>query len=695
MLFPSGGQTPLFRQLLVAADVNRDGHRELAVVATGPDSPGEWNQMALHVDGLSGKDGTRLVRWKHDKVGGFIPDSEQFGGTSNFLGTKVLVAPAEDKLGGAGWWVRNSRGWPDVMVPITRKRFGHRDETRLVVVSLEQQRATEKLLDVNAAYSAELTGDGLVDLWYRHHGVDGDRLHALGGTAPERWRRPGGAIPIHDCNGDGVGDLLETRPPGALINPRTRIYSGRDGQIIRRIHTQTSFTNQALLPPNGDLDGGGIPDVLFHCSQNRHLEMAPRLTDSMEIPFGVVSVETGNRLWETPLFKVPPSILQAVKSAKSSLFAYDLLGAAVDLNPDHQAEVLCCFQLQWGFHDDSFAQYWTALVSGAKGRIEWAVPLSDAPYHTTPLDRQARPRLLSSDIDIDSDGDRDWIVIVPRFADSEVCTAEIQARSGRDGNVLWSYRLPTRLDRANTGNFLETFPLPVVGDLDADHVPEIVTIVRSAAETAASVPKYVFLILSIDGTVKTQDAWTGSPGQSTTPSPVLADLDGTGHRSIVIVGQYAEPQTGLTVIGADGRMAWQVPAVVSQSVTELLPVADLQGDGRDELIAWDHQILRVFTGGQNELWTWTSPFEPSMAPARIQLVPANGGNQRSLVVQVGSQFFELDGADGKVLRRGGGLPRNPPHAARHFWLPATSSEAFPIIISHGHSLVALEVLPIP
>jgi uncharacterized protein (TIGR03067 family) len=115
------------------------------------------------------------------------------------------------------------------------------------------------------------------------------------------------------------------------------------------------------------------------------------------------------------------------------------------------------------------------------------------------------------------------------------------------------------------------------------------------------------------------------------------------------------------------------------------------------LIAWNNGVLRVFDGARHEKWTWTSLFDPSIMPGRIQLLADGNGSHRSLLVQFGSQFFELTSADGQLLRHGGGLPReirNRPYTANHFWLPAKSPGAPPVIVSHGRSLVALDVLTV-
>ncbi|MBI3863704.1 MAG: serine/threonine protein kinase [Planctomycetia bacterium] len=679
VLYQAGGQTPVFRQLLVAPDVSDDGHRELVVISTGPSQSGEWNRMDLFVDGLSGRDGERLARWRHDNVGGFMPS--------------VLAG----RFDGATWWARSSRGWPDLLVSIARSRYGNPDEKRLAVVSLEQQRETEKLLDVDVAYPADFDGDGLIDLWYRRHTVEGDRVQALGGTPRELWRRTGGAVPIHDCDGDGVADLLETRPPGALIDAWTRIYSGRDGSIVRRIRTQTSFNNQVLAGPHGDLDGRGIPDILARYFQNRFHDTAPRLDKTMEIPFRAVSTETGDILWDTPMFAVPEPIIQQVKAAKSLLFAYDTFGTAVDLDGDQRPEVLCCFQLQWG-NDDRSAQYWLALVKGATGSVIWAAPLTEGALKTEPLDRHAQPRHVANQTDVNGDGRSDLILVVPRLDDAQTCTAEIQARSGSDGALLWTYALPTQIGRNDAARFLDLVPLPVVGDLDGDGKSEIVLIERQATENDSAAPRYAVILLAADvGKARVLHTWEGVDAQLPTPVPLLADLADNDGSSVVLVGQYDALRTGLTVIGADGAVRWHSPAAVADNVMGLSPVADLDGDGRDELIAWNNGALRAIDGVQQELWTWTSPDGPSIAPGGIQLCSADGG-QRSLVVQFGSQFFELAAGTGRLLRRASGLPReigNRPYSANHFWLPAKSPETLPIVISHRHSLVALEVLTLP
>jgi hypothetical protein len=117
-----------------------------------------------------------------------------------------------------------------------------------------------------------------------------------------------------------------------------------------------------------------------------------------------------------------------------------------------------------------------------------------------------------------------------------------------------------------------------VGQLDDDPYPELF---------AKGTNRYH--IFEHDGTlvrsVVVPDGWLGT-------SPAIGDVDGDPQSEIVVV---SEPGA-VRVLEADGEVKWSASALDATSVSNTATVADLDGDGRGEVIYQDGGSFRILNG---------------------------------------------------------------------------------------------------
>ena len=251
----------------------------------------------IYVDAVSGKGGHRLWHWRTEL-------------------TNADTTP----IGSAFWWGLGSDGWPMLALPIGGKqesggdpdyRFFPPDPPVVHLLGAATGIEEHTVPGLTSPKVADLTGDGLADLW---GAVDG-KLVAIRAEPAEAWRALDGLHAAGDFDGDGMSDLLSNdfeAPPIWPLRPMDRqtalARSGRDGRLLwqtqldaweKRVYglgRTMGYRFMALALPGGDLDGDGVADFVV----SKRVAPPPGKTDDT-LPLEALSGRTGKWLWSTAI----------------------------------------------------------------------------------------------------------------------------------------------------------------------------------------------------------------------------------------------------------------------------------------------------------------------------------------------------------------------------------------------------------
>jgi PQQ-like domain len=575
----------------VAPDIDGDGTRDLIVVsrydgrnpsATASVQPSEPERV--FVDALSGKDGRRLWFWHND-----------------------LEPDRTTRIGAPKWWGRGPDGWPLLVVPLGEdhqrtERFRRSEEpARPIVHILEASTGRERhsVLGLARASLADLDGDGLDDLWGEVNG----ELRAFRGEAPETWRTLGrfnraGAFDRSvdvigsrsvDFDGDGIADTLvaDIQAPGPRKHQTTGSHtavarSGGDGHVIWKteIDPRTnwfdpnnagSYQLSSFPLPAGDLDGDGTSDVIVSKRPQIVLNGGDRM-GAIEL----LSGRSGARIWSANPLR--PFEDQNVDWIEPCIV---LANGTPDLVVQGTTGLSSRARL--------------ARVSGRDGRVLWNIPNSVEGVFD--MFSGNRPHLFA---DLDRDGALDALVIIPHETTAQNNGYELLAVSLRDGQQLWKQPLRFERDINSIGDLR-------VGDVDGDELPEVV-----AVELLGDIGKQE-LSVRVFGGRDGKPRWTWAPGVvqnmgENWTSIALADFDGNGTKHICISYFLPGFLAGKRVVVLDEKGNVRVSRNLSFSASHDLKAADLNGDGRDELLVFDGDARdgRICACDRElkEIWSW-------------------------------------------------------------------------------------------
>ncbi len=601
--------------LIVAPDLDGDGMRDVVAVSRYngryPFRMNSGEPHRIYVDALSGKDGRSLWWWSTDVQTSYDPAS-------------LLVWPPF-------WWARGDDGWPMLALPLGGRLkgdtgraagTGQEEPPRIHLLSGSRGRELHSLEGLSWPESADLDGDGLDDLW---GSVDG-KLRAFRAPGPVGWRMLGRFDGAGDLDGDGIGDVL-TRPSDEIASnsPMVEARSGRDGHLLwqTRAAWDSSIADRMTLGihriateplPGGDVDADGTADVLVW----REIRFFPVGVGPLAtLSLMALSGRTGRRLW----------------SAGSLPVGFDATGYSDieqldvrSIRPGEPADLIV-------LHGSPFArpgsvppgtvyrQTRLARVSGRDGRIAWDSPLFER--KGTPMPRMLNlPRTFG---DLDGDGSLDLVAMVQ----VDGTTFELRAISLADGRALWSR--PARF---------HPHPFPALDTGDGDGRAEV--LVRTPLDGDPRGNVEVAALDGRDGSAR----WTWRGGRDSLRDKrdfCTADLDGKGRRSVCLIVRSSVDSRRIVVLDADGRE--RVGRDLKFGMPSRILAADLDGDGRDELLFLEGDRLHAVRGDLSDLWAQSSR-------EGVERVIAAASGQPSVVVT--EAMIGLDGATGRPLWTGAG-----------------------------------------
>src|SRR5579864_2145800 len=144
----------------------------------------------------------------------------------------------------------------------------------------------------------------------------------------------------------------------------------------------------------------------------------------------------------------------------------------------------------------------------------------------------------------------------------------------RDGTLMWSVATAPFNDGTNNWTHAPVVGTPAVGDVDGDGNLEVVF---------GSFDHHVYLVDAASGTAK--PGWPVDVGDTVYSSAALYDIDGDGLPDIIIGSDdYLVNGGALRVLRYDGTSVTGFPQFINQTINSTPVVADLDGDGKPEII---------------------------------------------------------------------------------------------------------------
>jgi len=664
--------------LIVGPDLNGDGTNEIVVVSRFTDvSSQPTTSYPIYVDALSGKDGS-LLWWWHTVVE-----------DHSLAQLRFVIWPPR-------WWGRGPDGWPMLLVPLGGNLPGawaqanpeiHPEPAVAHLLTASTGRESHVIPGLSWPKPADLDGDGLNDLW----GSVGGKLRAIRGETPEAWRALGQFDQADDLDGDGVPDVLsrgwrkkEDWMEAATIGPIAVARSGSNGKLLwrRALDPLTNHQYTTFPLPSGDLDGDGAPDVVV---TDRPGQTRNHVPPSRALPLQVLSGRSGRPIWSAGSLPMEPEAF-AHKFSGREIESFDPQVCEIGGPPDF----LVLHSRYWqtdkelgkdvhgvlparAFSGADSVGHWQvrfSRLSGRDGRVKWDHAL---------VERES-PRLSTSNArlpdvpqrqygDLDGGGGLDAILDVilesTRVTGKpDVVRSELRAISLRDGKTRWSY--PIRSRSADAILFQ-------VGDLDGDGRAEVVLIDEPSQKDQAA-----FELAVLDGRDgSTRWTWRGSDldQRNLQPPPLrLVDFQGKGQREVCLNVGLANGRRRVVILDAKGREL--VRRELGPGGSSTLESADLDGDGREELLLQYDGKLRACRDDFGELWSW-----PSRELIR-EILPARGGQSATVVI---NPMVGLDGATGR--------PRWAGHSALAVLVPSVAPSLPRLLTGSADTTIYREALP--
>ncbi len=392
---------------------------------------------------------------------------------------------------------------------------------------------------------------------------------------------------VGDVTGDGDPEVVVGSNSGRVL-----VYS-TGGTLLRSWYADPAPTAVESSPALADLDGNGKLDIV----------VALMPVDDAAAGSTVVAFRgDGTKLWGRKTCGTP-------RTGLCDAFATPAVG---DLDGDGRPDVVVGTQ-------DS---YLYALRGSTGADLPgWPYFLYDTTWSSVAV------------ADLDGDGRPE--VVVASDLDVSTCRDNPAVQPCQFGSTLRVLRADgTERSRRNIPGEV-TFSSPAVGDLTGDGRPDIVvgSGLYFLSQGYSDVPSR--RVWAFDGSLNVLAGWPVQLGGRSMASPALADVDGDGRAEIATMAEDGR----VTLLGGDGAVRWSrcdrdgaKPCDhVDFGMNSSPVIADVDGDGRLEVVADSESTVRVFdaaTGAvEAEQLLW-QPSRPIFANAATPAIAEVGGRAR-------------------------------------------------------------------
>jgi hypothetical protein len=234
------------------------------------------------------------------------------------------------------------------------------------------------------------------------------------------------------------------------------------------------------------------------------------------------------------------------------------------------------------------------IIFGTKSGLLYVVqhnPDGTWSSHQPNWPQQVSAHIASSPAIADLDGDGIPEIVVGYGSNYDPSHQGGVTAFRRDGTTMWSVATAPFNDGTNNWTHAPVFGTPAIGDIDGDGKLEVVF---------ASFDHHVYVVDAATGVAK--PGWPVDVGDTVYSSPALYDIDGDGLPDIIIgTDDYLVNGGCLRVLRYDGTSVAGFPQCINQTFNSTPVVADIDGDGKPEIIIGTGAF---YPSGTHQVYAW-------------------------------------------------------------------------------------------